>query len=101
MEKVTMTTQDLVKAVATITGKTQKEVKEVVGAFENVIKEQVAVANASQSVEVKLFNGLTLISEHVAPRQARNPQTGETFITEAKNRVKAKIGTSLKDAANA
>ena len=29
MEKITMTTQDLVKAVSALTGKTQKEIKEV------------------------------------------------------------------------
>lgn len=101
MEKITMTTQDLVKAVSALTGKTQKEIKEVLSGVESVVKGQVAVASKTQTVEVKVFNGLTIVSEYTAPRQARNPQTGETFITEGKNRVKAKIGTGLKEAANA
>lgn len=101
MEKVTMTTNELVKAVAGLTGKTQKEIKEVIGGIEDVVKGQLGVANENCTSEVKLLNGLTLISEYVAPRQARNPQTGETFMAPGKNRVKAKFGTVMKNAANA
>lgn len=100
MQKIKMTTHELVKSVAELTGNMQKDVKEVIACIEKVIKAQVAQANEDTSVEVKLFNGLTIVSEYSAPRIARNPSTGETFTTEGKNRVKAKIGAALKTAAN-
>lgn len=101
MEKIKVSNQELIKAVAGVTGDSQRKVKELLGAAEAVIKAQVAKATEDASVEIKVFNGLTIVSEYVAPREARNPMTGETFIAEAKNRVKAKIGSSLKEAANA
>lgn len=100
METIKVTTQDIIKGVADLADKTQKEVREVVRAIEEFVKAQVGQANENTSVEIKLFNGLTVISEYKEPRTARNPQTGETITTEGKNRVRAKIGTSLKDAAN-
>lgn len=100
METIKVTTQDIVKGVAGLTGKTQKEVREVVNAIEDIVKAQVGQATVDTGVEIKLFNGLTVISEYAKPRTARNPRTGETLTTEGKNRVKAKIGISLKTAAN-
>ena len=96
MEKVTMTTNELVKAVAGLTGKTQKEIKEVIGGIEDVVKGQLGVANENCTSEVKLLNGLTLISEYVAPRQARNPQTGEAVMVAAHKAPKFKFSTSVK-----
>ena len=100
METIKVNTQDIIKGVAELADKKQKEVREVVRAMEEFVKAQVGQANENTSVEIKLFNGLTVISEYEEPRIARNPRTGETFTTEGKNRVRAKIGTSLKDAAN-
>lgn len=100
METIKVNTQDIIKGVAELADKKQKEVREVVRAVEEFVKAQVGQANENTSVEIKLFNGLTVISEYKEPRTARNPQTGETITTEGKNRVRAKIGTSLKDAAN-
>ena len=92
---------DRLKQLRLLQGKTQKEIKEVIGGIEDVVKGQLGVANENCTSEVKLLNGLTLISEYVAPRQARNPQTGETFMAPGKNRIKAKFGTVMKNAANA
>lgn len=96
-----MNTQELVKATATVSGRTQKDIKEVLEYVEQVVNAQLGQASESQTVEIKVMNGLTVIGEHVAPRVARNPQTGETFMTDPKNRVKTKIGKALKDAVNA
>ncbi len=100
METIKVNTQDIIKGVAELADKKQKEVREVVRAMEEFVKAQVGQATVDTSVEIKLFNGLTVISEYAKPRTARNPRTGETLTTEGKNRVKAKIGISLKTAAN-
>ena len=100
METIKMTTKELVKGVAELTGKTQKEVREVLDGIEDVVMAQVGQATEDNSVEIRLFNGLYVTSEFVAPHTARNPRTGETFTAEGKNRVKAKICTALKNAAN-
>lgn len=100
METIKVTTQDIIKGVADLADKKQKEVREVVRAIEEFVKAQVGQANENTTVEIKLFNGLTVISEYKEPRTARNPQTGETITTEGKNRVRAKVGTSLKASAN-
>ena len=96
-----MTTQELVKAAAAISGATQKSTREAVNAIEEVIKQQLAQANATTDVEVRVFNGLTLTSMNVPAHEARNPRTGDTTFVAAKNRVRAKFGKSIKDAVNA
>lgn len=96
-----MNVQEVVKATADKLGTTQKFVKEVFGAMEDVIKTQLAEAGEGVSVEVKVFNGLTLVSEYCASHEGRNPSTGETIIIPGKNRVRGRIGQALKDAVNA
>nr|DAH68979.1 MAG TPA: Bacterial DNA-binding protein [Caudoviricetes sp.] len=100
METIKMTTKELIKGVADLTGKTQKDVKEVLDGIESVVTAQVGQASEDNSVDIRVFNGLHITSEFVAPHVARNPRTGETFTAEGKNRVKAKIGLALKNAAN-
>lgn len=107
MEKIQVNKQDLVKMASTLATnegmkvKSQKDIREVLDTIEAVVKSQVTQANKETTVEVKVFNGLTVVSQYREPREARNPMTGETVFTEAKNQVKAKIGAALKDAANA
>ena len=100
MEKITMNVQELVKAVAEKTDKTQKCVREVIDGIEEVTIAQLKEANEENSVEVKLFNGLALVSEYNESHEGRNPSTGETIVIPGKNRVKAKIGQVLKVAVN-
>lgn len=100
MEKITVNVQELAKAVAAITNESQKSTRATLDAIDGVVKAQLKQANENTTVEVKLMNGLSLIAEHTQPREARNPQTGETFMTEPKNRVKAKLGSALKSAVN-
>lgn len=101
IEKRTMNVTDLVKEAAQKSGKTQKELREAIDVLEDVVKDELAKADAKTTVEVKVFSSLVVVSEHVPSRQARNPQTGEVFMTTPKNRVKVKVGKALKDAANA
>lgn len=100
MENIKVNVQDLAKAVSAVVGESQKKTRTILDAVDAVVKEQLKQANENTTVEVKVMNGLTLVAEHTQPREARNPATGETFMTEPKNRVKTKLGSSLKAAAN-
>lgn len=101
MEKITMNVQELVKATADKLGTTQKMVKEILGGLDEVIKAQLAEASEGVTVEVKVLNGLTLVSEYCESHEGRNPATGETITVPGKNRVKARIGQAMKAAVNA
>ena len=87
---------DYVKAIATVTGYTQKDVKAVLDAAE-----QVAYTEMAQKGEVKIFNGLTLIGQFKEACVKRNPLTGADVKVEAKVSPKAKWGKAAKDAVNA
>lgn len=102
MEKITMNVRELTKAIAgTMEGKhSQKEVKTFLDTLEEVVKAQLAQANETASVEVKLMNGFSITSDFVAEHEARNPQDGSTVIAPAKRKVKAKISKVFKDAVN-
>ena len=91
-----MTKVELVKAVATETGFTQKDVKTVLEATGKV-----AYAEMAKQEEVKLFDGLTLMGVFKEACIARNPLTGESVDVPAKVMPKAKFGKAAKDAVNA
>ena len=99
--KITMNIQELAKAAAAVSGATQKSTREAINAVEEVIKQQLAQANATTDVEIKVFNGLTLTCVNVPAHPARDPRTGDTTYVSAKNRVRAKFGKPIKDAVNA
>lgn len=91
-----MNRTDYVKAVAEATGKTQKEIKEVLEAMQTV-----AYAEMAKCEEVKIFEGLTLLGVHKDATTARNPMDGSIVDVPAKNVPKAKFGTAAKTAVNA
>ena len=91
-----MNRSEYVKAVAEATGKTQKEIKEVLDAMQTV-----AYAEMAKCEEVKLFDGVTLTAVHKEARTARNPISGDVVEVPAKNAPKAKFGKAAKDAVNA
>lgn len=91
-----MTKVELVKAVATETGFTQKDVKTVLEATGKI-----AYAEMAKQEEVKLFDGLTLMGVYKEAGTARNPLTGESVDVPAKIMPKAKFGKAAKDAVNA
>lgn len=91
----------LVKEAANLGNKTQKELKEALDLFEEVLKQHLQEATPDINVEVKLLPGLTITSEYVPERTARDPRNGAEITAGPRKRVKAKIGTNLKNAANA
>lgn len=102
MEKITMNVKELVKAVAQETGSTQKAIGEVISAMDAVVSAQLAQAGENTKVEVKILPcGVSLVAEYVEAHEARNPQDGAVIKVPGKNRVKAKIGTTIKAAVNA
>ena len=100
-KKIVMSVTDLVKAVAQETDMTQKKVREIVDVIGAVAMAQLKEASSDTAVEVKLFPGVSLVSSLVAPRQARNPMTGEIFTTAEKVRVRGKIYGAFTKAINA
>jgi DNA-binding protein HU-beta len=90
-----MNKTEFVKAVATATGYTQKDVKAVLEAAQNV------VFNTIKNEEVKIFDGLTATAVFKEAHEARSPLTGGTVQVPAKYVPKMKIGKAFKDAINA
>lgn len=84
---------DIVKAVATKTGYTQKAIKEILGYLEEAVCE-----GLSAGEKVK-FAGVTVEVRDVAARTGRNIATGELQDYPATKTAKAKTSKALKDAA--
>lgn len=96
-----MNVQEMIKALSEKTGKTQKELKDIVFKLDEVVCECLAQASETEDVEIKILpSGVTLLSEYVAAHEARNPQDGSTVTVPGKNRVRAKLGKGVKDAVN-
>lgn len=91
-----MNRTEFVKAVATATEKTQKEIKEILEAMQEIAYTQMAKCE-----EVKIFEGLSLLGVHKDASVKRNPATGGTVDVPAKNVPKAKFGKFAKTAVNA
>jgi DNA-binding protein HU-beta len=91
-----MNRTEYVKAIATVTGYTQKDVKAVLDAAQTVAYEAMA-----KEEEVKVFDGLTLSGVHKDACVKRNPLTGEDVQVAAKTAPKAKFGKFAKDSINA
>ena len=88
-----MNNAEMIKEIATKTGFTQKDTKAVIDAMKEVV-----YGTLANGEEVKVFDGLTMITASRDARVCRNPQTGEPVNVPAKRTVKAKIGKHLKDA---
>lgn len=91
-----MNKTEFVKAVATATGYTQKDVKAVLEAAQ-----EVTYGAMAKEEEVKIFDGLTLSGVRKAACVKRNPLTGEDVNVPEKVAPKAKFGKAAKDAVNA
>lgn len=85
-----MNKAEFIKAVAEKAGFTQKDVRAVVEAQQEVIYATIPTE------EVKIIDGVTLVTEERAARQGRNPQTGEAIDIPAKRVPKCKFGSKLK-----
>lgn len=87
---------ELIKAVAERTNNTQKDIKAIMEAVQDVTYDTLVAGD-----EVKLIDGVTLSVVHKDARTARNPRTGESVMVDAKNAVRCKFGKTIKDAVNA
>ena len=87
---------DVIKAVATKTGYTQKDIGTVLDTIVAVISEAVA---SGDEVNISGF-GKFSVSER-AERQGRNPQTGEAITIAASKSPKFKASKAFKDVVNA
>ena len=80
---------------------TKKDVKEVIlPSVEKVIYEGLSEANVQHDVKISLVDGLTVKGAYAAPRQGRNPLTGESVDIKESIRVRAKAGSALKSFLN-
>ena len=87
---------ELIKAVAEATNNTQKDIKVIMEAVQDV-----TYGALVEGDEVKLMDGVTLSVVHKDASIARNPRPGESVEVDAKNAVKCKFGKAIKDAVNA
>jgi len=88
-----MNKKELIKAVATKTGFSQKDITEVVDVILGTISDTLVDGN---EVNIAGF-GKFLVQERAA-REGVNPRTGEALHIEASKTPKFKPGKALKDA---
>lgn len=91
-----MNRTDLIRAMATKTGQTQKDTEASLIAFMDVVMESLAKNERIGLVGFGTFE----VSER-AEREGRNPQTGETIILKASKTPRFKAGKAFKDMLNA
>ena len=91
-----MNRTDLIRAMATKTGQTQKDTEASLIAFIDVVMESLASGEKVGLVGFGTFE----VSER-AEREGRNPQTGQTMILKASKTPRFKAGKAFKDMLNA
>lgn len=91
-----MNRQELIRAMATKTGQTQKDTEASLIAFMDVVMESLAKNERIGLVGFGTFE----VSER-AEREGRNPQTGETIMLSASKSPKFKPAKAFKDRLNA
>jgi len=88
-----MTKSEVLNALAEKTGKSRKEVGEMLDAIANL-----AYAEAKSSGEFTLPGLGKLLKKHRDARMGRNPATGEQIKIPAKTVVKFRVAKAAKDA---
>ncbi len=86
-----MKKKEYVGAIAEKSGYTQKDIKVVLKAIQEVVEE-----NLGSEDGVPVIDGLKLFVVDKEARTGRNPKTGEAIMIPAKRTPKAKIGKILK-----
>ncbi len=88
-----MNKSDLINAVAKSTKKTKSSIEETLNALTAAIQ-----TSLTKGHNVQLIGFGTFAVEARAARIGRNPATGKALKISAKNVVKFKVGSKLKDA---
>lgn len=86
-----MFTYDVVKAMAEVTGGTQKDAKVHLDALKTVVVEAL---KRGEDVELRGFVNFT--SRKVEEGTARNPRTGEEVVVPAHRKAKASLAKKLR-----
>lgn len=86
-----MLTQDVVKAIAEITGGTQKDAKAHLNAFKEVV-----VGALARGEEVAIKGFVSFETKAVAERTAHNPQNQELVTVPAHTKASASLAKSLR-----
>ena len=90
-----MNKTEFIAALAEKTGLTKKDSEKAVKAFTEIVAEELKNGGKVQLVGFGTFE----VSER-APREGRNPRTGETMPIAASKTPKFKAGKALKDEVN-
>ncbi len=85
-----MNKTELTKVLADKTGKSQKEAKAFLEAFESTVQETL-----SKGDKITLIGFGTWDVQKIAARTGRNPATGKAIQIEAKKKVRFKAGSEL------
>lgn len=88
---------ELVDALASKADVSKTDADAVLKALEDVVTSQVA----SRGEKITLPGFLSFERTYRAPRQGRNPQTGESMMIAGSNAIKVSAGSKLKAAAKA
>lgn len=88
-----MTKSEVLNALAEKTGKTRKEVGEMLDAIANL-----AYSEAKSAGEFTIPGLGKLLKKHREARMGRNPATGESIKIAAKTVVKFRVAKAAKDA---
>lgn len=91
-----MNKNELIEAVAGVSGQTKQTVSAVLDAFESTVSKEV-----SGGGKVTIPGFLSFEKAHRAERTGRNPATGATITVPAANVPKVKVGKKFKDAVGA
>lgn len=93
-----MNKKELVKAIADKVDFTQKDVKTVMDALQEVVIDVLQGSDGEDGV--KIMDGVTLSKTFRQPREARNPRTGEIISVDGKYAPKCKFGKLIREAIN-
>jgi DNA-binding protein HU-beta len=88
-----MNKTELTKALAEKTGKSQKEAKAFLEAFESTIQETL-----KKGGKIALIGSWDV--QDVPARTGRNPRTGEPLKIQAKKKIRFKAGSELSSSVN-
>lgn len=100
MEKIVIRKKDFVRQLSAETGYAQQDVMNVLNAVDtvaaNMLREATSNAEANETVELKLCQGITLLAKWYNSRTGKNPLGGE-YKVPARYMLKARFSSGLTD----
>lgn len=97
MVKETVNNGELIGLVAKVSGRTKKDVKEVIDALDWTVANELSKATEEKEIEVKILpSGVNVYSDYVPSKTYHSPLTGENITSSPKLKLKAKFGAKIK-----